>query len=194
MLLASVGYSQTDSLLASLEAEQTPELLPKKIIVTQRLFWGRSGLLRLARVAPLTPEGRAKELKLRRTMLGAHQVLGLVTLGGFVAQGFVGGRLYKNYSDDLKRTHQRMATGINISYGLAAASVLFAPPPLLNRDKGVTTTRLHKWLSVAHLTGMVATNVLARKIGQQPNLKPYHRAAAYTTFGTYAASVLVLKF
>lgn len=190
-----VAGQTTDSLLNSLETgQEAPPLLPEKVIITQRMLWGSKGLLRLANIAPLTPDGRAKELKLRRTLLGAHQVLGLLTLGGYVGQGIVGGMLYKNYTDDLRRTHRRIATGVNISYGLAAAAVLFAPPPLLNRDKGLTTTRVHKWLSVVHLTGMIATNVLASKINRQPHLKPYHRAAAYTTFATYAVSVLVLKF
>ncbi|MBC3791609.1 hypothetical protein FH603_2115 [Spirosoma sp. LMG 31447] len=41
---------------------------------------------------------------------------------------------------------------------------------------------------------MIATNVLAQMIATNANLKPYHRAAAYTTFGAYAASVLALTF
>jgi hypothetical protein len=41
---------------------------------------------------------------------------------------------------------------------------------------------------------MVATNILANKIDTNYNLKRYHRAAAYTAFGSYAASMIVIKF
>ena len=41
---------------------------------------------------------------------------------------------------------------------------------------------------------MIATNVLAEKIQTDISLKPYHRAVAYATFGTYAASVVALTF
>jgi hypothetical protein len=36
--------------------------------------------------------------------------------------------------------------------------------------------------------------VLAGQLEQHPNLKAWHRAAAYTTFGAFAASMIVIKF
>ena len=71
---------------------------------------------------------------------------------------------------------------------------LFAPPPMVNRDKGISSIRLHKWLAVVHLTGMLATNILASQVEHHPELKPYHRAAAYTTFASFAAAMIVIKF
>ncbi len=68
-------------------------LLPGKIMFTQRIFWGEKGLMRSFNAFELTPEKRQKELKLRRNMLVAHQIVGFATLGGMVAQGIVGAQL-----------------------------------------------------------------------------------------------------
>ena len=195
LLLSCPVFSQDDALLKQLEKEDQADtaLLPPKVILTQRLFWGEKGLLRKWNVAPLTLDQRKKEMGTRRFMLKTHQVLGFVTLGGMVAQGIVGSQLYKGNSD-LKDLHEGLATGINITYSMGALMSLFAPPPLVNRDKGLTSLRLHKWLAVVHMSGMIATNILANKIEDHPELKPYHRAAAYTTFAAYAASVIVIKF
>ncbi|GAB3986863.1 hypothetical protein GCM10028807_05180 [Spirosoma daeguense] len=149
------------------------------------------------KVAPLTAEGRAKELKVRRTMLGMHQIGGFVTLAGFIAQGLLGAKLYNALGQeyvDTKKWHERTATYINIAYGTTLALSLTAPPPVVGARKGFTTIKLHKYLAIVHLTGMVATNVLANMIQDNPELKPYHRAAAYTTFGAYAASIVTLTF
>lgn len=193
----AVDQSATD-LLAGLSDSTTAEpLLPRKMIFTQRAFWGPKGLLRTMHIAPLTPEGRAKELKVRRTMLVAHQIGGFVTLAGFVAQGILGGKLYNAKGQeyvDLKRWHERTAGIINVSYGTTLALSLTTPPPIVGARRGFTTIKLHKYLAILHLTGMVATNVLAGMIDQHPDLKPIHRAAAYTTFGAYAVSIAALTF
>jgi hypothetical protein len=193
----AVDQSAAD-LLAGLSDSTTAEpLLPRKMIFTQRAFWGPKGLLRTMNLAPLTPEGRAKELKIRRTMLVAHQIGGFVTLAGFVAQGILGGKLYSAKGQeyvDLKRWHERTAGIINVSYGTTLALSLTTPPPIVGARRGFTTIKLHKYLAVLHLTGMIATNVLAHMIDQHPDLKPVHRAAAYTTFGAYAVSIAALTF
>jgi hypothetical protein len=44
------------------------------------------------------------------------------------------------------------------------------------------------------MSGMIATNILANNIDANPSLKPYHRAAAYTTFASFAASMVVITF
>lgn len=193
--------SNADDLLAELadSSADAQELLPKKIIFTQRAFWGPKGLLRLTNLAPLTPEGRAKELKIRRTMLVSHQVLGFATLAGFVAQGILGSRLYNAKGLDyirIKEQHQTMATIINFTYGATALLSLTAPPklPTSTSRRGFSSIKLHKYLAVAHLAGMVATNILARQVSENENLKPYHRAAAYTTFASFAAAIVVIKF
>ncbi|MBD2703772.1 hypothetical protein IC229_24210 [Spirosoma sp. BT702] len=195
---AAEPKSSDDDLLASLsDSTDKQELLPHKMIFTQRVFWGPKGLLRSMKVAPLTPEGRAKELKVRRTMLGMHQIGGFVTLAGFIAQGLLGAKLYnakgQEYTDT-KKWHERTATYINIAYGTTLALSLTTPPPVVGARKGFTTIKLHKYLAIVHLTGMVTTNILAHMIQSNPELKPYHRAAAYTTFGAYAASIVSLTF
>jgi hypothetical protein len=195
MGLALAVSAQDDALLRQLQAEDKPDtaLLPERIMFTQRMLWGEKGLLRKMNIAPLNLEQRNKEMKTRRFMLKAHQVLGFVTLGGMVAQGVVGSQLY-NGKYDLKDAHEALATGINVTYSMAALTSLFAPPPLLARDKNLSSVKLHRWLAVVHLTGMVATNILANRIEDNPSLKPYHRAAAYTTFASFAASMVVITF
>jgi hypothetical protein len=187
--------SQDNDLLKQLRQEEKADtaLLPPKIIFTQRIFWGEKGLFRSWGWAPLTVDQRKKEMQTRRFMLKAHQVLGFVTLGGMIAQGIVGSQLY-NGKPELKDTHEALATGINITYSMGALMSLFAPPPLVNRDKGLTSLRLHKWLAVVHMSGMIATNILAGQIENNPDLKPIHRAVAYTTFAAYTAAVVVIKF
>lgn len=187
-----------DNLLAELADSTKPdELLPHKMIFTQRAFWGPKGLLRTSNVAPLTPEGRAKELKIRRTMLVTHQVMGFMTLGGFVAQGLVGANLYHASGDRYRRlqsAHEALATGVNISYSTTALLSLLAPPKMVGERRGLSSIKLHKYLAMIHIAGMITTNILANSLEGNPQLKPYHRAAAYTTFGAYALSVVAIKF
>lgn len=194
----TVGVDDATDLLASLtDSVEAQPLLPHKMLFTQRAFWGPKGLLRTMKIAPLTPEGRIHELKIRRTMLIAHQIGGFITLAGFVAQGFLGAKLYNAQGQeyvDTKRWHERSATLINVAYGTTLALSLTTPPPVIGAKKGFTSIKLHKYLAIVHLTGMVATNVLAGLINEHYNLKPYHRVVAYTTFGAYAASIIALTF
>lgn len=190
--------TSTADLLAGLtDSTEAQPLLPRKMLFTQRAFWGPKGLLRTMNIAPLTPEGRAHELKVRRTMLITHQIGGFVTLAGFIAQGILGAKLYNAKGQDYVDTkvwHERSATFINVAYGTTLVLSLTAPPPVVGAKKGFTSIKLHKYLAIVHLTGMVATNILAHMIENNSELKPYHRAAAYTTFGAYAASILALTF
>ena len=195
-LLAMGGMqAQENELLKQLMQEDNPDtaLLPPRIMPTQRLLWGEKGMLRQLKIAPLTVDQRKKEMEVRRFMLKAHQVMGFVTLGGMVAQGVVGSQLY-NGKYDLDDLHEGLAKGVNITYSTAALLSLFAPPPLINRDKNVSSVRLHKWLAVLHMSGMIATNILGNRLEDDPSLKSWHRAAAITTFASYGAAVLVIKF
>ncbi|MBN8822076.1 MULTISPECIES: hypothetical protein [unclassified Spirosoma] len=190
--------ASADKLLADLvDSAAAQPLLPSKMLFTQRIFWGPKGLLRSMNIAPLTPEGREKELKVRRSMLVAHQVMGFVTLAGFVVQGILGAKLYNAQGDSYRRlreAHETTATLINISYGATALLSLTAPPKMLANRKGFSGLKLHKYLALVHLTGMVATNVLAGMLDHNPSVKPYHRAVAYTTFGAFATSIIAIKF
>jgi len=177
--------------------QEKVKLLPDKIIFTQRIFWGEKGLMRNFNAFELTPEKRQKELKVRRTMLVAHQIMGMATLGGMIAQGIVGAKLYNagpgNYRS-LKNTHEALAAGVNFGYFSTAALSLFAPPKMLNERKGYSSIKLHRGLAIIHMSAMIATNILAGQLESNPSLKPYHRAAAFTAFGAFAASMIVIKF
>jgi len=177
------------------------KLLPDKYPFTQRIFWGEKGLMRNFDAFELTPEKRQAELKVRRTMLVAHQIMGFLTLGGMIAQGFVGAKLYNQeqsgiYDRNLKRTHEALATGVEIGYFSTAALSLFAPPKMLNERKGYSSIKLHKGLAMIHFTGMVTTMILAGQMEGHPSqsLKNWHKAAAFTAFGAFAASMIVIKF
>jgi len=186
-----VSQSQDDLLKDVMQQQDSAvELLPKKMLLTQRIFWGEHGLMRP--ISPLTNINREKELKLRRGMLVAHQVLGFATLGGMIGQGIVGAKLYnatgQNYRN-LKDIHEGLAAAVNITYSTTAFMSLFTPPPLINRDKKLSSIRLHKWLAIIHMSGMIATNLLADSGNKQ-----LHRAAAYTTFASFGAAVIAIKF
>ena len=192
---AQVDTTQTLNLLDELEANENAQvqLLPNHFIPTQRLMWGQKGLMRNFKAFQLSPEERQKELNIRRKMLAAHQILGFATMGAMVAQGIVGSKLY-NGDIGLKDTHEALAAGVNIGYFTTASLSLFAPPKMLDERKGYSSIKIHKMLAIVHLTGMIATNILASQIESHPNLKPYHRAVAFTTFGAFAASMIVIKF
>lgn len=187
ILIAQVSFAQED-LLAELNklSDTSNQLLPPKMLLTQRVLWGEKGLMRP--IIQLNTANREKELKVRRAMLVAHQVLGFITLGGMAGQGITGSQLYKG-NDRNYEIHENLATAVNISYGATALMSFFAPPPLINRDKKLSAIRLHKWLSVVHMAGMIATNVLAEN-----GPKSLHRAAAITTFASFGAAIISIKF
>jgi hypothetical protein len=189
--------AQTDSLLQTLLVDEKIDsqlIAPKKMLFTQQLIWGEKGIFknRYGNTQDLV-ERRKIDLRIRRKMLQLHQIGGFVTLGGMVAQGIIGSQLYKG-SYQLKETHEKLGTAINLSYGFTAINGLFTPPSTFKRDKKLTSIRLHKWLAIAHMSGMLATNILASQIENNYALKPYHRAAAYTSFVSLAAAMVVIKF
>ncbi len=126
-------------------------------------------------------------------MLATHQILGFATMGAMVAQGIVGAKLY-NGNIGLKDTHEALAAGVNFGYFTTASLALFAPPKMLDERKGYSSIKVHKALAIIHFSAMIATNILASQIESHPNLRPYHRAAAYTAFGAFAASMIIIKF
>jgi len=186
----AINYSQEKEDLFSLISEEQNqiELLPERMVFTQSLLWGKNGLFRKTGIYPLNIENREKELKIRKTMLTAHQVLGYVTLASMIAQGIIGGKLY-NGQDNLYDTHKTMGNIVNVGYFTGAGLSLFAPPPLINKKvKGFNSIKAHKILATIHFSSMVATNYYKDKN------KDNHKAAAYTAFASYATAVLVIKF
>lgn len=189
LITHSAIAQEGEDLFAALETTtEAPALLPDQMLITQKLLWGERGLLRLAGIAKLNKDQREWELKLRRKLLVAHQVIGYVTLAGMIAQGIIGSQLYNgNYR--LYETHENLGKAVTASYFTGAGLSLFSPPPLINKKvKGWSSMKAHKVLATVHLSAMIATNVLAEED------KKLHRAAAYTAFGSYAAAMIVLKF
>ena len=180
-----------DSLFESLfeeEMRMDEQLLPQKMIFTQSLLWGKSGLFRKTGISKLSVKQREKELKVRNVMLKSHQILGYLTLGGMIAQGIMGGKLY-NGEYELYETHKKLGRWVTASYFTGAGLSLFAPPPLIrNRVKGLNSIKAHKLLAYVHFSGMIATNAWSKED------RDWHKYAAYTTFVSYATAVLVFKF
>jgi hypothetical protein len=194
LLVSTENFSQEKELfdLIIKDENATPRLLPERIIFTQKIFWGENGILRKTGIAPLNLENREKELKLRRSMLKTHQILGYFTLGAMVAQGFIGGELYNATGDrynSLYKTHKNMSKVVNAGYFTGAALSLFSPPPLVNKKtKGFSSIKSHRFLSNIHFSAMVITNMVS------DSNKKSHKAAAYTAFASYATAVIVFKF
>ena len=191
LLWSKLSFSQGEDLFNSLRQETVKDesLIPKRMIFTQRVLWGNKGLLRKFGIFPLNVEQREKELKLRRSMLKIHQIIGYLTLAGMVTQGFLGGKLYNNWERGLYNTHKTVGNLTSISYFTGAGLSLFAPPPLINKkSKGLSSIKAHKYLASVHLSAMLATNIF-KKRNQQ-----IHKISAYTAVGSFAAAVLVFKF
>ncbi len=184
-------FSQGEDLFNSLRKETAKDesLLPSRMIFTQKALWGNNGLLRKVGFSNLNVEQREKELKLRRSMLKIHQIIGYLTLAGMVTQGLIGGKLYNNWERGLYNTHKTVGNLTSISYFTGAGLSLFAPPPLINKkSKGLSSIKAHKYLASVHFSAMLATNIF-KKRNQQ-----IHKISAYTAVGSFAAAILVFKF
>ena len=191
LLWSTFSFSQGEDLFSSIRQETAKDesLLPNRMIFTQRALWGNNGLLRKAGIFPLNVEQREKELKLRRSMLKIHQVIGYLTLAGMVTQGFLGGKLYNNWERGLYNTHKTVGNLTSISYFTGAGLSLFAPPPLINKKtKGLSSIKAHKYLASVHFSAMLATNIFKNRN------KQIHKISAYTAVGSFAAAVLVFNF
>jgi len=190
-IFQGVASQERDLLLDGLfeeDMKMEEQLLPQKMIFTQSLLWGKNGLFRRTGISKISIEQREKELKVRNLMLNSHQIIGYLTLAGMVAQGIMGGRLY-NGDYQLYDAHKTLGKWVTASYFTGAGLSLFAPPPLVRKKvKGFNSIKAHKWLAYIHFTGMIATNAWSKED------RDWHKYAAYTTFASYTAAVLVFKF
>ena len=189
-LICSFSFSQEkDDLFNMIEQkDEQIELLPEKMIFTQSLLWGEKGLFRKTGISPLNLENREKELKIRKTMLTAHQAIGYLTLASMVAQGIIGGKLY-NGQDDLYNTHKTMGKIVNIGYFTGAGLSLFSPPPLINKKvKGLNSIKAHKMLALFIFQQWLQQIITKTKI------KVITKLQHIPAFASYATAVLVIKF
>ena len=190
-LFFSTSVFSQDDLFQILDEESEKsktELLPKRMIFTQRILWGEKGLMRKIKWSPLNIEQREKELRIRRKMLKAHKAIDFVTLAVFIAQGIIGVQLYNgNYSN--YKFHKTVGHLTSISYFTGAGLSLFSPPPLINKKiKGFSSAKAHKYLATIHFSSMIMTNIFSN------SNRKLHKLSAYTAFGSYAAAILVFKF
>lgn len=175
-------------------------LLPEIMGPGERLMWGEHGLMRLIGAFPLTEDSREREIRLRRTMLTAHEVGGFLTLASMIAT-VTFGQMTLNGREDLGETHETLA-GVTIgSYFLTAALSLMSPPPMVRR-KEWNTISIHKGLAFVHFTGMVLTPLLADEIaGEGANQgridrdkARVHQVSGYITTAAFATAMLVVTF
>ena len=186
-----VLYSQTNDFLDEFEAlidNENVNLLPDRMIFSQKLIWGEKGLLRKTGVSKLSIENREKELIIREKMLKAHQIIGYVTFAAMIAQGIIGGKLY-NGENDLYDLHKNLGNFVTVSYFTGASLSLLAPPPIVSKEiKGLNNIKAHKILANLHLPAMIATNIYSDRD------RDIHKASAYTAFASYTLAMISITF
>jgi hypothetical protein len=196
LVFSCTSRAQVDSLMLGID-ESADQLLPEKMGFVKRAFWGERGLMRTLKISPLTPEGRQKELRVRRIMLKMHQFLGIVTVAAMGTSIYFGQKIksgHYEYIDEMD-TYGTVSAGL---YGTTALLQLLAPPPLVIRKAkgGWSSIRVHKTLAYFHFTGVIATAVtgvnLARE-GDYTKMTP-HQVSAYFTTASLAGAMIVMTF
>tara|TARA_B100000989_G_scaffold56771_1_gene38423 strand:- start:1671 stop:2306 length:636 start_codon:yes stop_codon:yes gene_type:complete len=173
---------------------EKPNLLPEKMLITQRTLWGEKGLFRKTGIVKLSLENREKELIVREKMLKAHQIIGYITFAGMIYQGILGGKLY-NGDYSVYNTHKTLGKIVSASYFTGAGLSLFTPPPLVSREReGLNNIKLHKILANVHVPAMIVTNIYADKQHGNRSHKEIHKASAYTAVASYTLAMFTIIF
>ena len=181
--------------IAAIHAQEdtTMPLLPSQMGPMESLMWSEHGAMRKIFDFPLTPEGREKEMRLRRNMLGLHQLGGFATLAAMTATVILGQKVY-NGDRDLLQLHSAMAWTTVGMYFTTASLGLFTPPPMIRRGEW-STVSTHKLLAAIHFTGMMVTPYLGSQLAKDNRqMQTVHLASAYTTTAAFAAALLVVTF
>lgn len=170
------------------------ELLPPKMMYTQRLVWGEKGLLRKTNILPLTNEGRQLEMKLRRTFLVTHQLVGFATFASILGTATTGFLLY-NGNRNVKDLHEGFAGFTNGGYIAGAVLGMFSPPPLISRSgKKWDSIDWHKFFAYGHILGMITTNILSEKASEGGDWKNAHRISGTATGIFFTCAIVSIKF
>lgn len=185
-------YINSD-LFKSVTDSTSEKLLPDHFLFTQRIFWGKNGLCRKLGWFPLTVEGREREMEIRAVNTKIHKATGYLALASILGAGITGQMAYKG-NEQAAEIHGVFTTVAGISYGTSLAFKLFCPPPMKDRESGLTKLNLHRALSIVHLTSMVTTFILAGELEDNPSMVPYHRAAAITAFSSLLAATVIINF
>jgi hypothetical protein len=208
LLSQELPFIQQDSLQGSIVQQDSlpvsivrrPRLLPENLGFFERNLWTENGLFRSMGIAsPLTPESRKSELKLRRTMLVAHEVSGFVTLGLMVTTVYYGQKLINDVGNRaLTNKHVQFVDATIATYSITALLSLLSPPPVIRRDE-ISTVSIHRALAWVHVTGMILTPIIAaiankgRGATDASTLR-IHQVSAYITTAAFAASMIVITF
>jgi hypothetical protein len=191
----------------SLPPPREPRLLPHNMSFMEQGLWGEQGILRTSGIAsPLTPQVRMSELRLRRTMLTAHQIGGFLTLASMIAAVYYGQKSLTDpnsgqRNDPYRKNHQLFVTTTIALYSATGMLAVLSPPPLIRRDE-ISTTTIHKTLAWVHFLGMVVTPILGSTILKRGpigryvdlNQAKFHQITGYVTLGALAASMIVVTF
>ncbi len=184
------AISDTIEVVSTMQAKDS--LLPSHYLFTQRWLWGENGLKRKNEKYPLTLEGRQHEMDIRANLNKWHRIAGYTALTGMLASGITG-QLSANGNQNAKNLHSLFTGVTNVAYVGSLSLTLFSPPPMGDREKGLTSVNAHRYLAIIHVTSMLATNVLSAFLPNNPDLIPYHRAAAITAFSTLFAATIVIN-
>jgi hypothetical protein len=183
------------------QTDTTSSLLPDKMSVLEKGLWGKNGLFRITGLAPLTPEARQSELKLRRAMLSIHQIGGFTTLGLMAISAYYGKKAYEFGPGSVyAEKHRTLVRATIATYTLTALFALMSPPPLIKRDDKGSSLTIHKTLAWIHGAGMIATAILGRRVRESTTLNDYnrlkkiHMGVAITTFTALASAMIVITF
>lgn len=191
----ALSFSSADSLYA----QPKQQLLPDKISFMENFLWGENGLVRTIGIEPpLSAPVRENEIKIRRTMLIAHQIGGFTTLALMLAAAYYGQRtIDANGNRSLGRTHSSLIGLTIASYTATGLLAVLSPPPLIRGHEG-GTTGIHKTLAWIHLIGMIVTPILANNIAERKffnmDKAHIHQIAGYITTAVFTASMLVITF
>jgi len=162
----------------------------------ETVLWSRHGLVRSGFGRPLNAANREQEMRWRRELLSAHQIVGLTTFVSMLATIYYGQRMYNNQDFTLRHTHRELAFFTIGAYTTTALLALATPPPLVRR-KQWSSISTHKALAWVHLTGLIVTPTIGLMIKNSASprrLEGFHLASAYLTTATFGASILVLTF
>jgi hypothetical protein len=191
-------FAQPSSSLDSLLQPPKRKLIPANASWMEKYLWDEDGLFRTMGLAsPLTPETRKSDLSLRRGMLTAHLIGGVVTLASIYTAIYYG---QKMIDGDVSRSnrdhHQLFVTTTIISYSATGLLSVLSPPPMIRRNETSTIT-IHKTLAWVHFTGMILTPILGSMISRRATssqLAHFHQASAYITAAALTASMIVITF
>jgi hypothetical protein len=201
LLSQELPIAEPDSLPVSVV--RRPRLLPENLGFFERNLWTENGLFRSMGIAsPLTPESRKSELKLRRTMLVAHEISGFVTLGLMVTTVYYGQKVLNEFYTPnyrpLLNNHTKFVDATIATYSITALLSLLSPPPVIRRDE-ISTVSIHRALAWVHVTGMILTPIIAAIASKgrgatDMSVLRIHQISGYITTSAFAASMIVMTF